>query len=361
MSAAMLGIDDGLTRAIASGGLSGRFALSLGVRWAALIGLPTSFAIWAFQDRVTLHGNYWLDAVLISALALPYIVLAAATGVLNGLGRIVAWNFACGVGGVVYAGSVVILFAWHHITIRTVVLSWVLAHVVACSTALWLTLRRTSRIESDSSGAGAARDLFRFGSKVTVAKFSSQLNQRLDQAVLAVFVGGGALGGYAVAATISLSPGLLLNAYASYAFGVIGRIPSERDHVAKRYIWRSVLLSAVIYGTVIAVSPALLRYVFGSEYADQLGITITLCLGSLCLFGSQVASAVLNAYDHAGTPAFAQVVGLVITVSGLVLLVRPYGTWGAAVTSLAAYFAYASIVSVAAWRLLWRTGSHDRL
>jgi O-antigen/teichoic acid export membrane protein len=87
------------------------------------------------------------------------------------------------------------------------------------------------------------------------------------------------------------------------------------------------------------LTPAILSLLFGPAFHGAIEMALVLLVASVPYAGANVLSAGLQADGAPLIPTVAEGIALVITVAGLVTLLRPLGGIGAAIVSLAAYSA----------------------
>ncbi|NIJ11446.1 O-antigen/teichoic acid export membrane protein [Saccharomonospora amisosensis] len=354
MAVAGVGLDDALTRSVAVDRTSPAMVRGLAFRWSIPYGLAVAVLISMIQVNFVVSPDLHPEAIAIALLAPFFLVTRFISGILNGFGKTTAWNLARIAANSSYSLLIVGLYVLGALTLRAAVVCWIMCYLISALTATWLMYSATSSADPQPTLARSEttrtvstprlRELLKFGWKVNIGKISSQLNQRIDQTVLAFLVTPAELGKYAVAATLSLSPGVLMLGYSAYAFGNCSRQhdPLRRRAVARTHMRIGFLLTAAIYLPLILYSPELLTLAFGRDYASESSLVQLLCLGAAFFFGAQTTIAALNAMGYPGTSARWQFFGLIITVLGLLFLVPKYGIEGAAWTSVGAYVLYAA-------------------
>lgn len=182
------------------------------------------------------------------------------------------------------------------------------------------------------------RPLLRYGLKAVPATAGTQLNNRLDQLIIAPMISLGDLGLYAVAAGTSFAPAVLPMSMAASAFATVEKDAHRgRQASAATAIRHGILVSALAAAGLALVTPLLLPLVYGSAFAGAITPTIILLGGSVAWGGQFVASQCANALGQPGYSSTGEVAGVVVTVVGLVIFVPLYGIIGAAMVSLAAY------------------------
>jgi O-antigen/teichoic acid export membrane protein len=81
----------------------------------------------------------------------------------------------------------------------------------------------------------------------------------------------------------------------------------------------------------------LLSVLFGPQFRDALPMALLLLAASVPYAGASVLSTALAADGAPMIPTIGEAAALVVTVVGLLTLLRPWGGIGAAIVSLAAY------------------------
>lgn len=195
--------------------------------------------------------------------------------------------------------------------------------------------------------------LFRYGLKALPGSTGTLLNNKLDQLLLVPMVSLRELGLYAVAAGTSFAPTVLSVSMASSAFAAVEHDSHRgRQASAATAIRHSILVSALAAAALALATPVLVPLIYGPAFAAAVVPTIILLGGSVAWGGKLVASQCANALGQPGYSSTGEVVGVVVTVVGLVIFVPLYGIIGAAVVSLVAYVTRLAVTLV----LLRRVG-----
>jgi O-antigen/teichoic acid export membrane protein len=180
--------------------------------------------------------------------------------------------------------------------------------------------------------------LFRYGLKALPGSVGAQLNNRLDQLIIAPMVSFGDLGVYAVAAGTSFAPAVLPLSMATSAFATVKQDSDRgRQGSAATAIRRGILVSALAAVSLALVTPVLIPLIYGSAFDGAIVPTIILLGGSVAWGGQLVAAQCANALGQPSYSSIGEVAGVSLTVVALVIFVPLYGIIGAAVVSLVAY------------------------
>lgn len=348
MTAATLGTDEAAVFALARRLIGPRDFRRTACRLSWTAGVALSFILFFLQlALVDSRSVYNVMASALVAANVPFFVLLRwILALLRGTNRLARWNLLAPVGSLGYAVMIAVAWFTSHVTVLLVIGSLLVSNAFACLVGVLLT-------GSDRGGqvhVGQFTQLLPFGLRAQMGTIGLQFNQRLDQALLLFFVPRVSLGLYVVAATIALSPGVLLLSFASWVYARLAQYEPYSDEfrsAAGRYAVIGFVFAGLIYAPVVAFTPQIIHPVFGDAYIGATGVARLLCVGALFLLGSQPLGASFLADGRPGIVARSQAYALCMTVVGLAALAPRFGTAGAAVTSLVAYGT--------AWLyLLWR-------
>lgn len=218
------------------------------------------------------------------------------------------------------------------------------------STYLYAWRRASVRVE----GRAPFRPLLSFGLRAVPGGLSDLANNRLDQLLIAPFLGLHALGLYAVAVGVNFIPIQLGLAMATGAFGSVRKDdPRGRDGNAAAILRRTWLVAVLAALAVAVTIPFALPLVYGRRFQPSVLPALILCPGTVFYTVNLVArqiSIALGAPEHSSK---GQVVALVATGVGLPIVLPRYGIAGAAAVSSFAYFLR---LAVTLFLLRWREG-----
>lgn len=180
--------------------------------------------------------------------------------------------------------------------------------------------------------------LLKYGSRSYVAGLSWIANARIDQFIMSFSISASQLGLYAVAVSYS---GVLFPILGALANVLFPHIAGVRHQIAIRKIW-STLIVTLLFGIVGVVILAILApwgipWLFGEPFYASVPPARLLLIGSIFLGGNYVLGDGLRGLDKPGLPSIGEAIGLVVTISGLLILLPSMGIMGAAWTSLASY------------------------
>ncbi len=281
-----------------------------------------------------LHGHSattvpWFRAFLV--MAVPFAPVYTATNLLLARGNVVAFNVLKQLTLVVNTVLVVALAVIGHLTLSTALAAALAGDAIAYVATMWHVRawpgrgfrRRTAALQ------------LRYGARVAPGTMSSLLVARLDQFVLVGAVSSRSLGLYAVAVT---GAGLSSPVSSGVAQALLPHLrnldPSTdpRRHAAQAVRWT--LAASVTIATGLAVTAWWgLPLLFGGAFRDAVPLLWVLLPGQVANDLASVLSARLQAEGRPGVQSQGLLAAVVVTVVGLAIAVRPFGTAGAAVVT----------------------------
>lgn len=199
------------------------------------------------------------------------------------------------------------------------------------------------------------RTIFGYGLKGWGGVFGNLVNWRLDQLVLVTLVSPLQMGYYVIAVHFSEIPSTAINAVRNVLFAeTAARNTPELVTRAARVVILLVTAGGLV---AAAVSPLVIRLLFGAEFLPALPMAMVLLAAAIPFCLEQIVAAGLLAQRLPGLRSISQLIAAVITVIGLVVLCPTLGAMGAAVTSLIAYTVNASL---AVYQFRRATGARAR-
>jgi O-antigen/teichoic acid export membrane protein len=181
-----------------------------------------------------------------------------------------------------------------------------------------------------------ARRGISFGIKAWAGGLAQMANLRLDQVLMITAVPPRTLGLYAVATTLASAPTFATGALAQ---PLMPRIAGGEIGLMPRGVRMALAMSAGVDLALALIAPTLLAVLFGPEFRDAVPMALVLLVASVPFCGAMVLSSALQADGAPVIPTAGEAIALVVTVVGLLALLRPLGGMGAAIVSVAAYSA----------------------
>jgi O-antigen/teichoic acid export membrane protein len=227
---------------------------------------------------------------------------------------------------------VAVLTAAGHLSVTWVAVAFVLGRL---GTSLY-TL--TVTVWPSRGPAAAIRPLVSYGRRAVVGSIGTLLNNRVDQLVIAPMVGLTQLGYYAVAAGTSFLPIAVAMSMAVSAFSLVSHDSAlGRAASTATAIRRGLLVSGVLAAGLAAMSPVLIPLLYGSDFKAAVVPSVILLVGSIPWGGQLVASQCAYALGYPSFVSVSELIGLCVTVIGLIMVVPLEGIIGAAFVSVFAY------------------------
>jgi O-antigen/teichoic acid export membrane protein len=308
---------------------------ALGGVVGALIGIPLAFLLAGGRDVV-------LVFLLINFALLPLVLCQQVFfGVAVALERWDLVTYVRLIPTVVSVIALVVLAILHEITVTT-------GAIVATGGSLLsliplLPLAR--RIEGYRFDRAVLREGVPFGLRAWLGTVTSNSNSRLDQLLMVRLVPSFELGLYTVAVTVSTMSSLVSSAISG---ALIPRV-STGDH---ELAWRAhrVTLATIVVASIgiAAVTSPVLNTLFGHDFGGAVVMTWILLVASIPRAGTGVLADALTASGRPGQTMVGELIALVVTVPGLILLLPSMGGEGAALVSVVAYaLSFMKLLSVA--------------
>lgn len=194
-----------------------------------------------------------------------------------------------------------------------------------------------------SSGLGRFElPLLREGSAFGIRAFGSSLghlaNSRLDLLILPAILAAAEIGLYVVAISAASMIVGLFGSLSLVVFPAAARAGGQAAVALAQRAMRLVLVGSVVLALMLwLAAPWLVTGLYGGEFAGAV-TPLRLLLPGVCFWAT--ASIVGSSLKAIGRPSAAsgcQFAGVLVTVIGLALLLRPYGIVGAAITSSLSY------------------------
>lgn len=304
-------------------GTVGVLVAAIGVVLAAAL-LPAVEVV--ARGRPLVH--HWLTVGL---LFLPLnLVGSLLLNVAFGLERWNVWARAKLVASAGWTAVLAVLYATGRLTVGAAALSFIVVTLASYLPVL-AVLRRAMPLRVRRS---VVREAVPFGSRAWLASLTNLANTRLDQVVMAGVVSSRQLGLYAVAVTLASFPSNFSSAVGLWILPRVARHGADRVPVAIRLSLAAVTAIAVL---IALVAWPVVHFVVGHRFSDALPMIWLLLAAEVPLAGTVTLG---QAFIGAGRPAWvaaAEGFAVVVTITGLAVVLKPLGGVGAAMVSIVAY------------------------
>ncbi len=166
---------------------------------------------------------------------------------------------------------------------------------------------------------------------------ATHVNARLDVAMLPAYVVASNVGLYSVATNVSLIIYQLSNTLSALLVPAAARDPDRGSAKIVGSLFGSLLIAGALALVIGVLARPLLGLVYGSEFRRAASALRLLLPGAVLFAGSSIVSAGVYAAGRPFIASMSQVLGLVVTVVGLVVFLRSGGIIAAALVSTASY------------------------
>ena len=280
------------------------------------------------------------EALTAGRIYLAYIPLNMAAlflaGILNGRRRFGRFQIVRILVIAITAVLLVALAAGDELTVHHAVLAYLAAMTLTLAVTVAFARAETGGLRFDR---GVAQQMLGYGVRSHASTVSSQLNERLDQVVISIFLSSRSLGIYVIAVTLT-SATYLVGMSASWV--VLPQLAPldpgpERTTLARRYVQLTFAASLLVSLPVALLAGPLIELFFGEAFSSATGPTRLLLLAVVLLSVNRVLEAVLRAVGRPLDAGVAELIALAATLAGLAALLPAFDLMGAAAASLVAY------------------------
>jgi O-antigen/teichoic acid export membrane protein len=297
---------------------------------AAAIGVTELLlpVIFANDDEAVEIGRWFMFAiVLVVGLELNY-------GALLGAHDFVAYNALRLMQPTLTAVGFVVLWALDALSVQSALITASTASALAILIGLSRAVRRVGlgRLDLRLGRAGLWYGVRGQGSTV-----ANQVTARLDVAMLPAFVSSASVGLYSVATSVSLIVYQLANTFAGLVMPAAAR--DERRGTSKVVLsfWAAMAVAVVMALAIALLARPLLGLVYGDEFREAATSLLLLLPGGVLFAGASILNAGIYAAGRPFTATCTQILGMLVTVVGLVAFLSSGGVRAAAIVSSASY------------------------
>lgn len=251
-------------------------------------------------------------------------------GLFQGYGAIQIWNFLRLLVPVGYLAAIILFWLTGASGVAGFAAASIAGHFLAVGVGLSLIVARGWFAPWPPKGA--IRSVLDYGWRVYVADILQAVRTRIDQAMVALYLGPAELGLYVVALTLAQAPVIFANTITYIAFPRISGTadPQARAALFGRYL-RLALATAIALNVALAIlDDWLIPLLFGAPFAPAVAICDVLLLTLVPYFAKWMYLQGLKAWDRPLHASRAELVGLIVAATTLALLLPRYGAMGAA-------------------------------
>jgi O-antigen/teichoic acid export membrane protein len=295
-----------------------------------------------------------LDLALIYLVAFVPIYLSSlfVTTIFQGQLDIVTWNLLRGTVALGYLLLIGVVYVTGHATVAGFAAANLMGMLLSCILGVFLLARRGwigLRID-----APTLRGLVVYGAKVHVGEMMNSARQKIDQALVALWLPHAELGMYVVALTIANGPLILAQTLGNLAFPKISNQTElgGKTVVFGRYLRFTLAVTVACTAILLPLNPYLVPLLFGQPFAPAATVANIMLLGLPAAGAKILFMNALKAWDKALAIGHAEAVGLAAAAASLVVLLPTLGIVGAAWSLVVANLVAAGVMAVSLQRSL---------
>jgi O-antigen/teichoic acid export membrane protein len=334
-----MGYRDGLSYAESRDGTRSAHILTSAVVSVAVLGVATL----AIAELLVPLGFRAQTAEVVD-LARIFLVLIIPTIAYNTFGSLLGSRHRFGLLNLqrvaqplLYAGFLAVLWILDAVTVAWVLAANLASFAIVAALVLAVLARESGFAAPDRPLVGEAA---RYGLRAYGGTIGQLANVRLDLMVMPAILVADEIGYYVVAVSAASMVSGVFGSVEMAVFPLAARLPRADAVELVQRTARVTLFASLMVSAVLAVAaPILIDLLYGSEFSHGVPALRLLLPGIVMWSTASVIGGGLKALGHPQQASIAQLVGAAITVTGLVLTLRPLGIEGAAITSSLAYTA----------------------
>lgn len=246
------------------------------------------------------------------------------------------WNVLRGVVGVGYLAFIGVAVALGYATVEGFAFAYLLGTAAALILGLVLLARRGwigMRLHWDT-----VKGIVVYGAKLHVGEMLNSARQKIDQALVALWLPHSDLGLYVVALTVANGPMILAQTFSSLAFP---KISQQTDVAGKtlvfgRYFRVTIAVTVAAALVLLVLNPWLVPLLFGRPFAPAALIANIMLIGLPAAAAKLLFIQALKSWDRSLIISHAEFIGLAAAALSLVVLLPTFGIAGAAVSLVVA-------------------------
>lgn len=300
----------------------------------------------AFQEFGTDLKLWYIAFIVVNLFNGPFL---SAVFWLRGVGNLVKFNVLLAIPQVLITLGYSVLFVLDRLTVFSALTSTFIMIVVGWTFGLVSTGSLPGRGFSQTT----FNEVRHYSLRSWVGNLSFFVSLRIDQMLLVGIVATDQLGVYAVAAAFSTLSGPIARGVAQGLLPFVRNAASDAERLTRiRQSLRWVSVASAVTLVVIAASAEwFLPFIFNDKFEGAVRPLLLLLPGAFATDVTQVYTTALSSFNRPEDGSKAQIASAIATAIGLLVLIRPYGIDGAAITTSIAYWV-ALLVSMFYWRRL---------
>lgn len=255
------------------------------------------------------------------------------------------WNLLRGVVAVGYLAFIGAAVVLGQATVEGFATAYILSTAAALALGLVLLVRRGW--VGTSLHWATVKGLLVYGAKVHVGEMLNSARQKIDQALVALWLPHSDLGLYVVALTVANGPLILAQTLANLAFP---KVSQQADVAGKtlvfgRYFRFTIAITVGTAVVLLVLNPWLVPLLFGRPFTPAALIANIMLIGLPAAAAKLLFIQALKSWDRSLIIGHAELVGLIAAAVSLVVLLPTFGIAGAATSFVIANVVAAGVMA----------------
>lgn len=330
-----LSIDQAITYSAARQPAAAPRLLKLGLGMAAALAVATLAVAYPLLPYL-----YRSHAPEVAALARLYLLVSVpsfglsliATGLLQGLLKIEAWNTVRAAQPLLYVCAILLLVVLGAAAVEGFVHAALGAGVLAMLVGLWLCFRSTRRLAGAGPSSADLGPIVRYGLTVHLGSMMAMLSSRLDMMLISLLLAAADLGLYAVAVALASPIVMISSTLTPLAFPKVSNqaLLAGKAEVLGRYLRLGLAMGLAAGLCLMVAGPWLLELLFGQAFLPAVTPFRLLLAASVLGALRALLGAGLKAGGQPGLVNRVDLLALALAAIAMPILLLRFGLPGAA-------------------------------
>ncbi len=293
-----------------------------------------------------------LGLIFLVAYVPTYLGALLVASMFQGYLDIVTWNLLRGIVAVGYLAFIGVAVLLGDASVEGFAAAYILSTAAAMVVGFVLAVRRGWvgwRPDWET-----VKGIVVYGAKVHVGEMLNSARQKIDQALVALWLPHHDLGLYVVALTVANGPLILAQTLANLAFPKVAQQAeiAGKILVFGRYFRFTIAVTVATAVILLVLNPWLVPLLFGQPFAPAALIANIMLIGLPAASAKLLFIQALKSWDRSLLIGHAEVIGLVAAAASLFALLPAFGIAGAAISLVIANVVAAGAMAVSMHRQL---------
>ena len=242
----------------------------------------------------------------------------------------------------------VLLFGFHITDAHAFIYSLMSGYSVAAIVGFCFLLPMVKKEGFDSIKV-TAKEMFSYGAIIQLSTLVSTLNKRLSMFLLKQHWGDERVGVFSSGTQITEGVKIIGNSLALVQFSALSNMTDRKEAVklTLRFIKIAVLFTFIALAVIVLLPTSFYEWVLSKEFSEIKRVMLFMSPGIIFLAGHTILAHYFSGTGQPKYNLYASLTGLCFTIPSTLLLVKPFGIDGAAISSsitFAASFTYHWII-----------------